>query len=112
MTAAQVEATVFVSLVADSRAFKCKGGGAALLEHMSALGCPIESLVVQWFSCLFANTLPWPVVLRVWDLLLLPVAVGAPEMMPLRALTSSPGGTSKAEYSIPPRAFTAVTLGG
>ena len=41
-----------------------------------------------------------------------PVAVGAPEMMPLRALTSSPGGTSKAEYSIPPRTFTAVTLGG
>lgn len=74
ITAAQVETSVFVSLVADSRAFKCKGGGAALLDHMSCLGCPVDSLVVQWFSCLFVNTLPWSVVLRIWDLLLLPVA--------------------------------------
>lgn len=98
MLAAQVETSVFVSLVTESRAFKCQGGGGALLEHMSCLGCRIDSLVMQWFSCLFANTLPWSVVLRIWDLLLLPVAIsdtareGARRLFRGSSATSPVGG--------------------
>ena len=63
---------MFTGLVGDCRGFRCKGGGAALLEHMAGLGCPLEGVVLPWFSCLFVNTLPWATVLRIWDLVLLP----------------------------------------
>ena len=89
MAAAQAEVAVFIDIAKGCKAFTCKGGGEALLEHLMYLGCPIESVVLPWFSCLFVNALPWASVLRIWDLLLLPTTATIGSTSRLDRLRSS-----------------------
>ena len=89
MAAVQAEVAVFIDIVIGCKAFQCIGAGKALLEHLGCLGCPIESVVLPWFSCLFVNALPWASVLRIWDLLLLPVTATVGSTSRLDRLRSS-----------------------
>ena len=40
-----------------------------LAGHLLDLGCPISLFSIQWFMCLFVDTLPAETLFRVWDLL-------------------------------------------
>ena len=39
--------------------------------HLMELDIPLNMVVVNWFLCLFVNSLPLEITLRVWDLMFL-----------------------------------------
>lgn len=43
--------------------------------HFERCGMPLEPLTINWFLCLFINTLPLEATLRVWDSLFFEVSL-------------------------------------
>ena len=40
----------------------------AIHKHLKVQGVEPILYMTEWFLCIFARTLPWPSVLRVWDM--------------------------------------------
>lgn len=45
-----------------------KKNSPAIYKHLKSQGVDPILYMTEWFLCVFARTLPWPSVLRVWDM--------------------------------------------
>uniref|UniRef100_A0A1I7UK72 Rab-GAP TBC domain-containing protein n=1 Tax=Caenorhabditis tropicalis TaxID=1561998 RepID=A0A1I7UK72_9PELO len=62
LEAVQVDGDILVKLMKDKTKLTYR--------HFKANGVDPALYMIEWFMCVFCRTLPWPTVLRVWDMFL------------------------------------------